>query len=137
MARRPAYNSKAEIARRAASREALLAEFAGLDDEAERLIPVISSFVQYHRRLNEYRALRGRAFDRYRRDVPIEDMVVEAREHWEIAFSLNHVAGQAGDLLRDICGEASSVALHAGDLLRLLKPYTAEEVETIRALYEE
>jgi hypothetical protein len=136
MARRPAYNTKAEIARRAAARTALLSEFESLGDEAEPLAAVISAFVQFHRRLSEYKALRGRPFDRYARDFSETERMVEARERWEIAFSLNHVVSQACEFAQATSQQAAAVAINAGDILRAIEPCTAEELEMIRRLYE-
>src|SRR5688572_13922985 len=130
MARRPAYNTKAERARRAAERESLLAEIASLGEEANDLTPLLSAWVQLKRRENEYRTLFGREYSRYRWEVPAEVRIEEAREHTQMAFAMGYVGTRAGELSQRLNGFAADASLYGWYALQTVLPYSDAQIGT-------
>ena len=135
MARRPAYNTKAERARRAVERESLLVEIANFGEEANELTPLLSAWVQFKRRENDYRILFGQDYSRYRSEVPEDLRILEAREHAQMAFAMSYVGTRAGALAQLFAGFAGDASLYGMAILQQELPYTDDQVALLRALY--
>lgn len=135
MARRPAYNTKAEISRRAAERAALLAEFSDAGDEAEALVPLISAWTQSRRRRREYQSLFGKPYTPFPSELPADQRLAEARMQIEMAFSFSYVAQRALEAALQHQGRAHSAGASALSLLHSLAPYSDEQLSLINALH--
>ena len=137
MARRPAYNTKAEIARRAGVREVLLTELAGAGDDAEDLVPLISAWIQLRRRHHEFRLLFGRPYSVYSSNVQDNERIQQARTHTEMAFSFSYVSRMALEVVEHFRSLSDSASLSAQSLLQLAEPYTSDQLALLKSLSAE
>ena len=138
MARRPAYNTLAERARRAEARRLLLAEVTDAGDRAEELVPAFSAWIQLLRREHEYEAMSGRPYDRWARpERALTEQMRSARDHMEMAWSYAYAASAAHDAGKILYQRASESLLAALGNARDACPYSDAENAALKALYPE
>ena len=136
MARRPAYNTHAERARRAEARESLLAEVAAAGDLAEEVVPAISAWIQVVRRETEYAAMFGRAYERHGpTGETLEDQMRQVRDHVDIGWEYGYAARAAHRLGALLDERASDALLTASRNARAAHPWSDEEIAKVEALY--
>lgn len=132
MARRPAYNTKAERARRAEQRASLIEEIGALDEAADELVPLLSAWVELQRAGQEYETLFGRRYSQYesRAEAPL-DMVL-AREHARMASALLDASRRAAEVSRSWIDFAAQASLNSWYLLQHVAPYSQGQLEQVR-----
>lgn len=137
MARRPAYNTKAERARRAEIRESLIAELREAGEALDQIVPFMSAWIQLQRRLAEYRLLQQRDYSAYNIPSEREGELAEARWHNELAFAYSYAAAQAAESGSLLFDRARTANLSALAILSRAVPFSDAELNVLKSLYSD
>jgi hypothetical protein len=137
MARRPAWNSKAERARRAELRAKTLDDVAAFGEAVDELVPLLSSWVQLQRQLEQHVRLFGRPFQPSANYEGPDELVVGARECSFVAGAYAYAGMRSTELARLFSDRAMLAATLSGGRLNQQRPYTAEQLAAMGSPFAE
>jgi hypothetical protein len=137
MVRKPAYNTKAEQARRAEERRKLLSALSAFGDPLDELVPLLRAWLLLQNELSVYEDRFGEPYRRrWSRIADPSAALRSVRGHCEMSGTYGHAAEAANRLAAAWFGASSESARAAVTDIVWAAPDTDEDLEALRDLYE-
>ena len=132
MARRPAYNTKAERQRRLGEREETFAAALSEGEVAELFVPALRAWLEFRRSVHEYESLQAEPLESA--DTRDRVSVAKVRDIAWVAVAADSARGALTRAAAVMASEAERAISKAGLKAMTLAPYTAAEKEAMAAL---